>query len=76
MSKWIKYIFIFIVSIVFLPFVVLIGGRYLTIKLAKYLWLEKDKYEDIKGCFRSIIGLVKYSKFCIETATQEQINKN
>lgn len=93
MSKWIKYIFIFIVSIVFLPSVVLIGGRYLTIKLAKYLWLEKDKYEDIKGCFRSIknigalldiiigiiavpIGLVKYSKFCIETATQEQINKN
>lgn len=89
MLKWIKYIFIFIVSIVFLPFVVLIGGGYLTIKLAKYLWAEKDKYEDIKDCFRSIknigallaiiigiivvpTGLVKYSKFCIETAIQGQ----
>ncbi|MGL4847804.1 MAG: hypothetical protein ACRC28_02595 [Clostridium sp.] len=54
MVKWLKYILLGVIAIVFLPFAVLLGAGYITFRLIKYLLKEKGEYKNIKDCFMNI----------------------
>lgn len=67
MKKAFKYLFIIIFLLPFLPVAILVFWIYSTFKIIKYLWNEKNKYNNIRDCFKisKNIGALFLSIVCL-----------